>query len=129
MIQLKVLSGKKAGTEVVARHFPFYAGRAESCELSLDDAGVWDRHFQIVLNSSREFVLKAHDQTSVTIDGNSLQQAALRNGDIIEFGSAKILFGFSPTKQKTLVIREWLTWLALGALCAGQILLIYRMPG
>ena len=129
MIQLKVLSGKKAGTELVARHFPFSVGRSSTCELCLDEPGVWEKHFQINLNSFREFVLVAESQTSVTVDGKTIQQTALSNGDIIEMGLTKILFGFSPTKQKGLAIREWLTWLGLAALCAGQVLLIYRLPG
>ena len=129
MIQLKILSGKKAGAEMVARHFPFFVGRSSSCELCLDEAGVWDRHFQIELASTRDFVLAVEPRTSVTIDGKSVQKTALRNGDIIEFGSARILFGFSPTEQKSLALREWLTWIGLAVLCAGQILLIYRLPG
>lgn len=129
MIQLKVLSGKKAGTELVARHFPFCVGRSSTCELCLDEQGVWDRHFQIDLDSTRDFVLAADPQTSVTIDGNVVQKTALRNGDIIEMGSARILFGFSPTKQKSLAVREWLTWIGFAVLCAAQILLIYRLPG
>ena len=129
MIQLKVLSGKRAGTELVARHFPFSVGRSSPCQLCLDEPGVWDKHFQIDLNSTRDFVLVAEAQTTVTIDGKAVEQTALRNGDIIEMGAAKILFGFSPTKQKSLAIREWLTWIGLAALCAGQILLIYQLPG
>ena len=129
MIQLKVLSGKRAGTELVARHFPFCVGRSSTCELCLDEPGVWDRHFQIDLDSTRDFVLAAEPQTSVTIDGNVVHKTALRNGDIIEMGSARILFGFSPTRQKSLAVREWLTWIGFAALCAAQILLIYRLPG
>ena len=129
MIQLKVLSGKMAGTELVARHFPFCVGRSSTCELSLDEPGVWDRHFQIQLDSSRDFVLVTEPQTSVTLAGTSVQQTPLRNGDVIEMGSAKILFGLSSTRQKGLTLREWLTWVGLVALCAGQILLIYRLPG
>ena len=129
MIQLKVLSGKKAGTELVARHFPVYVGRSSTCELCLDEPGVWDKHFQIELNPTRDFFLVADPLTVVTIDRRAVQQATLRNGDIIEMGLAKILFGFSPTKQKSLALREWLTWIGLAALCVGQVLLIYGLPG
>lgn len=126
MIQLKILSGKKAGTEMVARHFPFRVGRSADCELSIEDAGVWERHFQINLNPPG-FDLATEPNTSVVIDGKTLQQTQLRNGDIIEIGLAKILFGFSPTRQKSLVLREWLTWIALIALCVGQLALIYEL--
>ncbi len=35
MIQLSILSGKKAGTQTVARRFPFRIGRAAENELQL----------------------------------------------------------------------------------------------
>jgi pSer/pThr/pTyr-binding forkhead associated (FHA) protein len=127
MIQLKILSGKKAGTETVTRHFPFQVGRATSCGLSLDEPGVWEKHFQIDINSSEGFLLSTEQKTSVVIDGKSVQETVLRNGDTIEIGLTKILFGLSPTHQKSLVAREMLTWVALAALSLGQVALIYQL--
>ena len=98
MVQLKILSGRKAGTEVVARHFPFQVGRATDCDLALDEPGIWEKHFQINLDSSDAFVMVAAPNTFVIIDGNRVQQGALRSGETIEIGSAKILFGLSPTR-------------------------------
>jgi hypothetical protein len=127
MVQLKILSGKKAGTETVIRHFPFYVGRDVNCGLPLDEPGIWDKHFQIDLNSPDGFVLTTEPNTSVTIDGTTVQRAPLRNGETIEIGLTKILFGLSPTLQKSLALREWLTWIALAGLCLGQIALIYQL--
>jgi hypothetical protein len=127
MVQFKILSGKKAGTEMVARRFPFHVGRAANCELSLDEPGVWDKHFQIGLESAEGFVLVSDANTSVVIEGKTVQRTLLRSGDIIEVGLAKILFALSPTRQKSLILREWLTWIALAILCLGQIALIYRL--
>lgn len=127
MIQFKILSGKKAGTEVVARHFPFWVGRSPNCQLSLDDAGVWDRHFHVDLNDSEGFTLASQPDTSVVLDGKSVRQSALRNGDVIEVGLAKISFSLSPTKQKSLTLREWITWIGLGFLCLAQVAFIYHL--
>jgi predicted component of type VI protein secretion system len=127
MIQLKILSGKKAGTELVVRHFPFYVGRSANCQLCLDEPGVWDNHFQINLNSSDAFTLVADQNASVTIEGKTVREAELRNGDVIEIGSAKILFSLSPTTQKSLVAREALTWIGLAALGLVQVSLIYQL--
>ena len=44
MIQLNVLSGKTAGSQTVARRFPFRIGRAAQNDLLLDDDGV-SHHF------------------------------------------------------------------------------------
>ena len=127
MLHLRILSGKKAGTEMVARHFPFSIGRADNCDLTLDEPGIWDQHFQIDLNPEDDFVLITNPNTSVIIEGKSLQQTTLRNGETIEIGLAKILFGLSPTRQKSLALREWLTWIALAGLCVAQIALIYQL--
>src|SRR5688572_20185117 len=116
MVQLKILSGKTAGTEMVARRFPFQVGRAVNCDLSLDEPGVWDKHFQISLDQEEGFVLASDSNTSVVIDGKTIQRTSLRSGDIIEIVIAKILFVLSTTRQKSLVLREWLTWIALAGL-------------
>ena len=49
MIQLKILTGKMAGTEGLARHFPLRIGRAASSGFRVDDDGVWDSHLEIAL--------------------------------------------------------------------------------
>jgi len=129
MVQLKILSGKMAGTETVARHFPFQVGRSANCNLSLDEPGVWDQHFQINLDSAEGFFLVADPNTSVIVDGKTVQQAELRNGEILEIGLVKILFGLSPTSQTSMALREWLTWISLAGLCLAQITLIYKLLG
>jgi pSer/pThr/pTyr-binding forkhead associated (FHA) protein len=127
MIQLKILSGKKAGSEIVACHFPFWVGRAADCQLSLDDPGVWEKHFQIRLNPENGFVLVADPKTSVVIDDKPVQEAALRNGDIIQIGLAKIQFSISPTTQKSLALREALTWVGFAAVFFAEVALIYQL--
>lgn len=127
MIQVKILSGKKAGTEMVARHFPFYVGRGTGSHLCLDDAGVWEQHFQIKSNNADGFSLITEPNTFVMIDGKTVREAELRNGDVLEIGSAKIQFSLSPTTQKNLVWREALTWTGLALLCLGEVGLIYQL--
>ena len=47
MVQLKILSGKKAGTAWVARRFPVRIGRSAGADLQLEESGVWDEHLQL----------------------------------------------------------------------------------
>jgi len=70
---------------------------------------------------------KAHPRALTNINGQPVQQAFLRNGDLIEVGSLKIQFWLSATRQRGLRTREFLTWFALAALCVGQIVLIYGL--
>jgi len=61
----------------------------------------------------------------VAVNGQRVQEAVLRNGDLIEAGSVKMRFGLSPAPQHSLRLREGLTWFALAVLCLGQVALIY----
>ena len=125
MLQLKVLSGKMAGTDIVARHFPFCVGRAKGNNFILDEPGLFDRHFRIELNDSKEFVLQAEPNAFVAVSGEqNLRSKFLKNADVIEVGQTKILFTLSATKQHGLALREISTWVALGILTLSQLVLI-----
>jgi len=125
MLQLDILSGKKAGTQLVARRFPLRLGRSAQSELVLDDDGVWEQHAEFTLHSDEGVVLSASPQAFVAVNGQKTQQVRLHNGDLIEAGSVKLRFSLSATTQSGLRLRETLTWLALAALCLGQVALIY----
>ena len=129
MLQLDILSGKKAGTQWVARRFPFRLGRSSQAELALDDHGVWDHHAEFSLMAGEGVVISAAPQAFVAVNGQKAQQARLRNGDIIEAGSVKLRFSLSATTQSGLRFRETVTWLSLAALCLGQVVLIYWLTG
>ena len=126
MIQLIILNGRKAGTRIVSGCFPFSIGRASACSLVLDDAGVWDRHLDIQCLDD-EFSLAVGPDAVASLNGEPLQTGRVRDGDVIELGSVKVRFGFSPMRQTGLHFREALTWLALTAVCLGQVAIIYLL--
>jgi pSer/pThr/pTyr-binding forkhead associated (FHA) protein len=125
MVQLRILSGKKAGTSWVARRFPVRIGRAPSADLQVEEEGVWDQHLQIELQRGEGFHLKSHTEAPALVNGEAVQEAALRNGDCIQLGSLKLQFWLSETRQVGLGFREWLTWLGIAAVSLVQIGLIY----
>jgi pSer/pThr/pTyr-binding forkhead associated (FHA) protein len=127
MVQLKVFSGNQAGAVTLARRFPFVVGRNSTADLCLEQDGIWDRHLEFHLQIPDGFLLKAHPCALTSVNGQPVQQAFLRNGDLIEVGPLKIQFWLSETRQRGLRTREFLTWFALAALCAGQIVLIYEL--
>ncbi len=102
MIQLNILSGKKAGTQTVARHFPFRIGRAAENELRLEDDGVWDQHLTLEFQQQAGFNLTTADNALATVNGESVQNRILRNGDIITVGSVKIQFWLAAARQGSL---------------------------
>ena len=125
MIQLGILSGKKAGTLSVARHFPFHIGRARDNELQLDDDGIWDRHLTIEFNPESGFTLATAPEALVAVNGEPVHKAVLRNGDAITAGSVKIQFWLAAARQGSLRLREGFFWALLAAITLGQFILLY----
>jgi pSer/pThr/pTyr-binding forkhead associated (FHA) protein len=128
MIQLSVLSGKKAGSQTVVRRFPFSIGRDGQNDLQLDDAGVWDRHLLLELHrENKRFTVAVTPDAFAAINEQPVQSAPLRNGDIISFGSVKLQFWLGAVKQRGLGLREGFVWTLLALVTAAQFFLIYRL--
>jgi pSer/pThr/pTyr-binding forkhead associated (FHA) protein len=124
VVQLQLLSGNRSGTVFRATHFPIRAGREPGLDLPLDEPGVWQRHFLIDWRAEG-MVLEAETAALLSVNDTPVQRALLRNGDIITLGALKIRYSLTPVRQSSLALREWLTWIALGALCLGQVALVY----
>ena len=125
MVLLRILSGKMAGTDITARHFPFRIGRSAQADLRSEDDGVWDQHLELVFVPNIGFVATVSPNAIATIGGQPVREAVLRNGDIIEIGGLKIRFWLGAVRQYGLLIRELVVWLAFAGIIAGQIWLIY----
>lgn len=125
MIQLRVLNGKKAGQSILVHRFPCSVGRAPNRTLPLTEEGVWDHHFDIALNEHEGFLFLLQTNALALINGESCSRKVLRNGDMIEAGSARLQFWLSETRQLSQRWREWATWLFIALLCLTQIALIY----
>ena len=124
MIQLHLLSGRQAGGEIVVRHFPFVIGRG-AAHLPLDDGGVWEQHLQIDFQRGAGFTFTARDDAGVIVNGATTATGLLRNGDLIELGTARLRFWLARTEQRSLRVREGLTWAALLGLVAAQAALVW----
>jgi hypothetical protein len=125
MVQLKVLSGKRAGTTWVARRFPVRIGRSGATDLQLEEVGVWDQHLQLDFDPAEGIVLSVQQNALASVNGQPVRQAVLRNGDAIEIGSLRMQFWLSETRQAGLRLREGLTWAGIAAISLGQVGLIY----
>jgi pSer/pThr/pTyr-binding forkhead associated (FHA) protein len=125
MVQLKVLSDKKAGTAWVARRFPVRIGRSAQADLQSDESGVWDQHLRVDFDPAAGLVLTAQPDALTTVNGQPVQQAVLRNGDSISAGSLKLQFWLSETRQRGLRFREGLTWAAIAVISLGQVAIVY----
>jgi pSer/pThr/pTyr-binding forkhead associated (FHA) protein len=127
VIQLDILSGKKAGASFVARRFPFRIGRAPDSGLTLEDSGVFDRHATLTVHRRESIVLSIQEGALATLNDEPIQTAALKNGDVLGFGAAKLRFTLSSARQRNQRWREVATWIGLGLLCAAQVAIIYLL--
>jgi pSer/pThr/pTyr-binding forkhead associated (FHA) protein len=125
MIQFNILSGKKAGTPTVARHFPFGIGRAPGNELQLVDEGVWNRHLTVEFDPQSGFRLATAPDALATVNGEPVQSVVLRNGDTITAGSVKLQFWLAAARQGSLFARESFVWALLAFVTLGQFALLY----
>ncbi len=125
MIQLNILSGRQAGAQSVARHFPFHIGRATGNELQLEDDGVWDRHLTLEFQKQEGFKLTTSANALATVNGEPVQGKILRNGDQITVGSVKIQFWLAAARQGSLLISESFVWTLIAAVTAIQLVLVY----
>lgn len=125
MIQFKILTGKMAGTTWVARHFPVRVGRSSTCDLQVDEHGIWDEHFRVEIDPREGFVLEGHPHALVSVNGPLEQRHVLHNGDLIEVGALKMQFWLGDATQRGLRIREALVWASAAAVTLGQLALIY----
>jgi pSer/pThr/pTyr-binding forkhead associated (FHA) protein len=125
MVQIKILSGKKAGSSLDARRFPFSIGRSATSTLQLEEPGVWDEHVKIGLDPAEGFVMETHANALATINGQPVQRAILRNGDTIEIGSVKLQFWLSEAPQRGQAVREAFVWTVISVVCLAQIALVY----
>ena len=92
MVQLRILSGKKAGTNWDARRFPVRIGRSAANDLPLEENGIWDEHFELTFDRAEGFVLTACPDALVTVNHEPAQTVRLRNGDSIEVGAVRMRF-------------------------------------
>jgi len=126
MIQFSVLSGKKAGSQTVVRHFPFCVGRTAQNDWQIEDDGVWGSHLTFELNrDNKRITVTVAPDAVAAINDQTIRNAPVRNGDIISFGSVKMQIRLAGVRQRGLLLYEWLIWLMLAAVTATQFLVIY----
>jgi len=124
MLQINILSGKMAGTSMVARRFPFQIGRSAHSDLSLEEPGVWDDHLEIKFEPGDGFFAGALGDALITVNGEAVQHQRIRNGARIELGGAVLQFWLGETTQRGLRLHEWFAWGTVLAVTAIEVYLI-----
>lgn len=127
MIQLSVLSGKMAGSTYAARHFPFKVGRDADSDLQTDAHGVWAGHLSFFFVPRKGIRMQCAQGASAIVNGTTVTDAFLRNGDTIDVGALKFRFWMGETQCRSQRWREWMTWLMWAAMVIAEVLIIYAL--
>ena len=102
-------------------------GRADDCDVRLDQGGVAPRHAAITLDSAGGLTLEGLDAGSETLlNGEPVGEARLASGDEIRIAGCRYVLqapGLRPAKMLTAEAtqprRGYLPWLIVGALLAA----------
>jgi predicted component of type VI protein secretion system len=102
-------------------------GRADDCDLRLDQEGVAPRHAAIVLDSDGRLQLQDLDSGAETLlNGQAVRSAQLASGDEIRIANCRFVLqapGLRPEKVLTPAAtrprRGYLPWLIVGGLLAA----------
>ncbi|MGC8742431.1 MAG: FHA domain-containing protein [Verrucomicrobiia bacterium] len=125
MAKLSVISGKNKGLSIKLDKFPFTFGRADNADLSIDEEGVFDRHFQITHIPGDGYYIEAFEPALVAVNDLYITKTRLKNGDFIQSGNVKLRFWLAEVKQKNFIFREIIIWFWLTLLTFGQVFVIY----
>jgi pSer/pThr/pTyr-binding forkhead associated (FHA) protein len=127
MIQFSILSGPCSGQTIAPVRYPFQIGRDDGADLQLNQPGVWPRHASFDVRWLDGVWLQSEPNAMTTVNGHRVDQVRLRNGDLIEVGSVRMVFSLQPARQRGLGWRETLFWSGMALLWVGQGYLIWRV--
>jgi hypothetical protein len=106
MLYLSLGSDSVAGTDTVARHFPFRIGRSEVASLRLERAGIWEQHVELNLGNGCVTIASC-DQAPVRINGCQMTEPCIVHcGDLLELGSVKIIVGLSSADRRKDLLQQ-----------------------
>lgn len=120
MVELTVLNGSEPGRLLRLVRFPARVGRRCEGDGLLVGPGIWDHHFDIIIEESGRFGLVAMQGARVAIDGEFVERKTLKNGGILEVGGLRLRFALSVVAQRPLGIRESAVWIGAGLLLAFE---------
>lgn len=92
LLVLRVVSGVDAGTEVALQAGrPLIVGRAQSCDLVLDDPAVSRRHIQLDVAAGRVTLTDLRSRNGVLLGGRRLVGVTDVHGDVIQVGGTRLV--------------------------------------
>ncbi len=111
MVELAILSGRRASAVISIDRFPCTLGRS-GADVELDEPGIAPRHATLTRDPTNGFQLEALGKATVYCEGRNVLEMHLRNGELFELGGVRLQFRLSPARARNLA---WLDQLAAAA--------------
>jgi pSer/pThr/pTyr-binding forkhead associated (FHA) protein len=89
-------------------------GRDEDCDVVIDDATVSARHAELVIRPETTTVTNLMATNGTRINGEQIQNAELKDGDVLRIGRVNLVFRDVPSPPKAGNAGRW-RWVAAGA--------------
>lgn len=124
MVELRVVHGRSAGNKAAIDQFPFRIGRSSKAGLCLSDAGVWDQHAVLTQADDGTFVIRPESGAVVTLEGVTIGEHRLRNGDTFDCGGAKVRFWIAAAQARSLTSREASVWAVFVCVLLAEVVLL-----
>lgn len=86
---------------------------------------MWDEHLVIDFDPANGVVLAARPGALAQVNGEPVEQARLRSGDIIQLGAVNLQFWLAENRQAGLGLREAASWALILGVCFAQMALLY----
>jgi predicted component of type VI protein secretion system len=123
-LQFEQRAGSQAGTQWVARRFPFQIGRSASSDLKLKDAGVFEEHAWVERQDAGRVIIRPVGAAIVSLNGSAITESPLQSGDTITLGGAELRVWLAPVRQRARAGSELLFWTFWIAVLVSQFALI-----
>ena len=128
MVRLDVsVSGPVPVAHRVER-FPCVIGRDAGCDVRAEAPGVWERHAEVTLSAESGFYIRAMSAGSLTLNGQPVQEARVRNGDRVNLGGAVLRFWLAPVRARSNRVGDVVFWSIFAGMLAAMVGLIFGQP-
>ncbi len=127
MVELAILTGRRAHTVIAVPRLPSVLGR-DGADIALPEPGVALVHATLRDAGIEGFILEAESATSIYSGGKPLQRLALRDGSVFELGSIRLQFRIQPAHSRNLRGLEVLTFGLIAATMAAEVAWLLISP-
>lgn len=86
-----ILGDQQLGTHQM-KHHPFTFGRDAACDVPIENIGISRKHCQFLFEDGKYFVEDAGSSNGISVNGERVEKAEVKDGDEVQAGKFKLVF-------------------------------------